>query len=74
MNRDRLRHSSLRSFIVTVFAAPAQRLPVALLLLVALPVCAQRISVRHYDVSDGLAHSHVGAIHQDRKGYLWFGA
>ncbi|HKQ79501.1 MAG TPA: two-component regulator propeller domain-containing protein [Blastocatellia bacterium] len=29
--------------------------------------------MRHYDVSDGLAHSHVGAIHQDRKGYLWFG-
>jgi hypothetical protein len=28
MNRDRLRHSSLRSFIVTVFAAPAQRVVV----------------------------------------------
>ena len=36
-------------------------------------VSAQQLSVRHYDVSDGLAHSHVGAIHQDRKGYLWFG-
>lgn len=46
-------------------------------LLVALlgfvPVCAQQLSVRRYDVSDGLAHSHVGTIYQDRKGYLWFG-
>ncbi len=39
----------------------------------ALPARAQRLSVRHYDVSDGLAHSRVTAIHQDRKGYLWFG-
>jgi signal transduction histidine kinase/ligand-binding sensor domain-containing protein len=58
---------------VTVFATTTQCLPAGLLLLAALPVCAQRLSVRHYDVSDGLAHSHVGAIHQDRKGYLWFG-
>src|SRR5262245_47592470 len=54
-------------------AATARCLSAALLLLVALPVCAQQLSVRHYDVSDGLAHSHVTAIHQDRKGYLWFG-
>ncbi len=33
---------------------------------------AQQLSIRHYDVSDGLAHSHVTAIHQDSKGYLWF--
>jgi ligand-binding sensor domain-containing protein len=33
---------------------------------------AQQLSIRHYDVSDGLAHSHVTAIHQDAKGYLWF--
>lgn len=45
----------------------------ALFLSASLPVCAQRLSVRHYGVSDGLAHSHVGTIHQDRKGYLWFG-
>ena len=32
---------------------------------------AQQLSIRHYDVSDGLAHSHVSAMHQDRKGYLW---
>ena len=34
-------------------------------------VCAQQLSIRHYDVSDGLAHSHVTAMHQDTKGYLW---
>src|SRR5262245_7610911 len=33
---------------------------------------SQQLSIRHYDVSDGLAHSHVTAIHQDTKGYLWF--
>lgn len=32
---------------------------------------AQQLSIRHYDVSNGLAHSHVSAIHQDAKGYLW---
>lgn len=34
-------------------------------------VSAQQLSIRHYDVSDGLAHSHVTAMHQDAKGYLW---
>jgi ligand-binding sensor domain-containing protein len=34
-------------------------------------VSAQQLSIRHYDVSDGLAHSRVVAIHQDAKGYLW---
>jgi ligand-binding sensor domain-containing protein/signal transduction histidine kinase len=53
--------------------AVAQYLPVWLLLLSAPPVCAQQLSLRHYDVSDGLAHSQVVAIRQDRKGYLWFG-
>jgi len=32
---------------------------------------AQQLSIRHYDVSDGLAHSHVSAMFQDAKGYLW---
>lgn len=54
-------------------AATAQYLSAALFLLAALPVCAQQLSTRHYDVSDGLAHSHVQAIHQDHKGYIWFG-
>src|SRR5262245_25443306 len=73
MNRDRLHQSTVWSFVVTIFATTAKCLPAGLLLLTALPVCAQRLSVRHYDVSDGLAHSRVGAIHQDRKGYIWFG-
>lgn len=34
-------------------------------------VRGQQLSIRHYDVSDGLAHSHVSAMHQDAKGYLW---
>jgi ligand-binding sensor domain-containing protein/signal transduction histidine kinase len=54
-------------------AATAQCLSAALFLLAALTVCAQQLSARRYDVSDGLAHSRVLAIHQDRKGYLWFG-
>lgn len=33
----------------------------------------QRLAIRHYGVSDGLAHSGVRCIHQDAKGYLWFG-
>src|SRR6476661_8651435 len=32
---------------------------------------AQQLSIRHYDVSNGLAHSHVSAMHEDAKGYLW---
>jgi ligand-binding sensor domain-containing protein len=43
------------------------------LLLGALNVSAQKLSLRHYDVPDGLAHGTVQAIHQDAKGYLWFG-
>ena len=34
-------------------------------------VGAQQLSIHHYDVSDGLAHSHVAAMHQDAKGYFW---
>ena len=41
------------------------------LLRVASVISAQQLSIRHYDVSDGLAHSHVAAMHQDAKGYLW---
>ena len=41
------------------------------LLRAASVISAQQLSIRHYDVSDGLAHSHVSAVHQDRKGYLW---
>src|SRR5215467_5968427 len=68
MSRNRLCQS-----IAGATVAAAEYLAVWLLLSAAPPVHAQRLSVRHYDVSDGLAHSHVTAIHQDRKGYLWFG-
>jgi ligand-binding sensor domain-containing protein/two-component sensor histidine kinase len=32
---------------------------------------AQRLAVRSYDVSDGLAHGVVISLHQDVRGYLW---
>ena len=32
----------------------------------------QQYQFRHYGVSDGLAHSIVTSIYQDRKGYIWF--
>jgi len=57
--------------VVGAAAHIAQYLLAALLLLAALPVCGQQLSVRRYNVSDGLAHSQVMAIRQDRKGYLW---
>ncbi|MFL5763156.1 MAG: two-component regulator propeller domain-containing protein [Bacteroidia bacterium] len=33
---------------------------------------AQHYNFRQYNVQDGLAHSQVSTILQDRKGYLWF--
>src|SRR5881397_1034478 len=36
-------------------------------------VGAQQLPIRRYDLRDGLAHSRVISIYQDRKGYLWFG-
>jgi ligand-binding sensor domain-containing protein len=32
---------------------------------------AQQLSIHHYDVSNGLANSHISAMYQDAKGYLW---
>jgi ligand-binding sensor domain-containing protein/two-component sensor histidine kinase len=46
-------------------------------LALALPPAAsfgEQLSFRHYGPADGLAGSIVVAIHQDRHGYLWFGA
>src|SRR5215813_406700 len=34
---------------------------------------AQQLSIRHYGVSEGLANNRIVAIHQDAKGYIWFG-
>ncbi len=33
----------------------------------------QRLALRTYTTRDGLAHSRVNCVHQDRRGYLWFG-
>src|SRR5712691_4299111 len=33
----------------------------------------QQSPVKHYSVEDGLAHSVVGAVYQDSKGFIWFG-
>src|SRR5215470_13945771 len=41
--------------------------------LIATSVRAEQFPFRHYDVADGLAHGRVTVIHQDAKGYLWFG-
>src|SRR5688572_25959296 len=43
----------------------------ALLLLCEIAALSQQLSLRHYDVSDGLAHGIVTSICQDSKGYLW---
>ncbi len=43
-----------------------------LLLLVAVTAKGQHYQLRHYGISDGLAHGAVHSIYQDRKGYLWF--
>lgn len=47
-----------REFLVLLFACVAAR--------------AQQLPFQHYDVNNGLAHSRVNSIAQDRKGYLWF--
>jgi ligand-binding sensor domain-containing protein/two-component sensor histidine kinase len=45
----------------------------ALLCWCALPAVAQKVSLRRYDVADGLANSAVKSIHQDKKGFIWIG-
>lgn len=36
-------------------------------------IVAEQLPIRIYTTADGLAHSRVNHIHQDAKGYLWFG-
>jgi signal transduction histidine kinase/ligand-binding sensor domain-containing protein len=48
------------------------------LLLLPLYACAtntsaQRLSLPHYDASDGLVSSNIHSVYQDRRGFLWFG-
>jgi ligand-binding sensor domain-containing protein/signal transduction histidine kinase len=45
----------------------------ALLVGTPLTAAAERLPFRHYGVGDGLVQSRVAVIHQDGKGYLWFG-
>lgn len=45
----------------------------AALLYSAATVRAQHLPFRHYGTTAGLAGSRVAAVHQDAKGYLWFG-
>lgn len=36
-------------------------------------VPAQHVSFRHLDVTDGLPGSNIYCVHQDQRGFLWFG-
>jgi signal transduction histidine kinase/ligand-binding sensor domain-containing protein len=62
-------HGNGRSKPVKISAT--QSVLASLLLLVPL-AHAQQYPLRHYNTNDGLAHSIVGAIYQDKKGYIWF--
>ncbi|HEY6332078.1 MAG TPA: two-component regulator propeller domain-containing protein [Blastocatellia bacterium] len=46
---------------------------VTVVLLLAGPVFAEQLPLRHYSVADGLPHSTVRRIFQDSRGYLWIG-
>jgi ligand-binding sensor domain-containing protein/signal transduction histidine kinase len=59
----------LRPFRPLVFSSAV----VSLYLLLVPPILAEQLSIRRYDLRDGLANSRVADIHQDAKGYLWFG-
>ncbi|MBI1788402.1 MAG: hypothetical protein HYR60_12745, partial [Acidobacteria bacterium] len=42
-----------------------------LLLLVAATLCAERLPVKNYTTSDGLAHDITHCVRFDRRGFLW---
>jgi ligand-binding sensor domain-containing protein/two-component sensor histidine kinase len=68
----------LSFFLIVRTVVHAEQLSIGVYITALLVACvmtshAQQLPVYRYDVSDGLAHSIVKAIHQDRKGYLWFG-
>src|ERR1051326_4669933 len=62
------RKLSARARAVMVALASAVTLWTSLI-----PASGQRPAIKHYNVEDGLAHATVGAIYQDRQGFLWFG-
>lgn len=61
-----MRHSSRRRIIRFALAVALYPMWPS-----AQSLSAQQLSIHHYDVSNGLAHSHVSAMHQDAKGFLW---
>jgi signal transduction histidine kinase/ligand-binding sensor domain-containing protein len=60
------RKNSAKAWLILVAAQ-------CLILLHPPSVSGQQVSLRHYDVASGLAHSQVTSIFQDTRGYLWFG-
>src|SRR5262249_25888626 len=48
-------------------------LAAVMIVVAAAGAAGQQLSIRRYGVSNGLAHSGVTCIHQDAKGYIWFG-
>lgn len=44
-----------------------------LLCLFHVKIPAQKLSLRRYDVADGLVNPYVQSIYQDRKGFIWIG-
>src|SRR6267378_1166533 len=60
--------------LTTLLIATARAAAIcATLLLGSTAICAQQLSIRRYDISDGLAHNIITSVYQDAKGYLWFG-
>ena len=62
------------SLKIILLPVPARRLVLLLFLFVYWQevAVAERLSFRHYGISEGLTNNRVLAIHQDAKGYLWF--
>lgn len=46
---------------------------ISLAVLLAVAAQAEQLPIKTYTIADGLAHSSVNSIYQDRKGFLWFG-
>src|SRR5687768_13736585 len=64
MNGELRHHPAQRAVTLTALSC-------CLLLGVVLHLRGQQLPIRHYHVSDGLAHDRVLHIYQDRYNYLW---
>lgn len=64
MSGELRHHPASRAVILTALSC-------CLLLGVVAHLRAQQLPIRHYRVSDGLAHDRVGHVYQDRYNYLW---